>query len=104
MPSLRFTLAKNKYITKDGFDYEDAMSRTASLVSQANDLLEELEGLLYCENSCNAWGKGMDDIVLLPDLRSLTCVKGIVWPEKVRKYIDTCYQGVLSGLYDDYAC
>ena len=37
--------------------------------------------------SVNEYGWGIDDLCLLPDLRSLTVVKGVEWPERVRRYL-----------------
>jgi hypothetical protein len=30
----------------------------------------------------------VDDVCLLPDLRTLSVVKGIEWPERVKKYVE----------------
>eukprot|EP00415_Alexandrium_ostenfeldii_P004930 UN4930 len=49
-------------------------------------------------DSLNAWGWGMDDVILLPDLRRLTCVKGVVFPEKVASYMDASL--LKTGLFD----
>ena len=52
------------------------------------------------------YGFSGDDICLLPDLRSVTCVKGIVWPEKVRAYVEYHFRKCNKNgveLYDKYA-
>ena len=49
--------------------------------------LLELVSLLRGEDSLNAWGWGMDDVLLLPWLRRLTMIKGIEYPAKVAAYM-----------------
>jgi glutaredoxin 2 len=46
----------------------------------------------------------IDDIDLFSRLRSQTIIKGVVWPEKLRKYMD--YYSVAGDvpLYDSVAC
>lgn len=85
--------AEWKYRTKFNFDYEAARARTAELLPKASALLAELEPLLRGTDSdgapcLNAWGFTMDDILLLPDLRQLSCVQGVEWPPRVRAYLD----------------
>ena len=36
----------------------------------------------------NAWGFTMDDLLLLPLLRNLTCCKAIEWPPTARAYVE----------------
>ena len=52
-----------------------------------NAKLAELPALLRGEGCANAWGWGMDDVVLLPLLRSFTCVAGVSWPAEVEAYL-----------------
>jgi len=73
--------AKNKY-QKGGFDYEEALEQTDELMKEMNDILIQLDNLIEGEESIRPWGIGMDDIKLLPDMKSLSAVKGIVWPKK----------------------
>lgn len=79
--------ARWKYETKQNFDYQQALDGTPQHVDQVNAKLLELESLIHGEDSLNAWGFGMDDVILLPSLRLLTCVEGVVFPEKVASYM-----------------
>lgn len=49
-----------------------------------------------------AGGLSYDDITLWPTLRRLTIVKGIQWPEKLRRYLlymeDVCDVPILEGM------
>ncbi|GMH69975.1 hypothetical protein TrRE_jg9958 [Triparma retinervis] len=95
--------ARHKYSLM-GFDYAAALSGTASLVSSMNVHLSDLAAVLEEGEgggiTVQKGGFSMDDICLLPDLRSLTVVEGIVWPKKVRRYLEEGCRGV--ELYDDY--
>ena len=56
-------------------------------IAQLNAKLAELPELLRGDGCANAWGWGMDDVVLLPLLRSFTCVAGVSWPAEVEAYL-----------------
>ena len=64
--------------------------RTAAAVGA----LVELEGLLRGGGegggapTLNAWGFTMDDLLLLPLPRNLTCCKAIEWPPTARAYVE----------------
>mmetsp|Transcript_11604 Transcript_11604/g.32698 ORF Transcript_11604/g.32698 Transcript_11604/m.32698 type:complete len:314 (-) Transcript_11604:59-1000(-) len=90
--------AKWKYTTKAGFDYEAAEAATPELLTRVNEKLKELVPMIRGADSMNVWGWGVDDVVLLPDLRRLTCVKGVVFPEVVAAYMDASLKKTM--LYD----
>ena len=85
--------AKNKYASK-GFDYGEALSNSKKLKISATALLKELDESVLAGGkdgtpvSINEYGWGIDDLCLLPDLRSLTVVKGVEWPVRVRRYLE----------------
>lgn len=62
------------------------------LVAQLNAKLAEVPALLkgnHKGSPClNAWGWGMDDVLLLPLLRAFTCVKGAAFPTAVDAYLN----------------
>lgn len=97
--------------TKQGFDYDGALAQTSSLIAEMNELLKELCGLMSLnvedasKSSVNCWGFGMDDVCLLPDLRRLTCVKGIEWPAPLLAYVEYhCKTAADVNLYSEFAC
>jgi len=95
--------AKKKY-EKKGFNYSDAMARSGDLIVKMNKLLEKFnDKLLYDEHSVNEFGFGMDDILVIPDIRTLTCVKGLKWPVKLRKYLENAFEDVEAELYFKHA-
>jgi len=91
--------AKEKY-EKKGFSYSDAVARTESLIVKMNEFLEKFsDKLLYDTYSVNEFGFGLDDIIVLPHLRTLTCVKGLKWPDKLRSYLENSFKDVQADLY-----
>jgi len=69
--------------------YATAMATDPTpLLKELNAKLVELNELVFSEYYCsNVGGVSMDDIDLWSRLRSITIVKGIVWPEKLWKYM-----------------
>eukprot|EP00924_Labyrinthula_sp_SR-Ha-C_P000378 maker-scaffold_25-snap-gene-5.54-mRNA-1 protein AED:0.00 eAED:0.00 QI:104/1/1/1/1/1/2/121/234 len=96
------TYMKSKYESQ-GFSFEDAEKNTESAIKSVEEMLKELDVMLFSEQSVNSWGISMDDILLFPDLRSLTCVKNISWPEKTLKWINNLSSKAKVALYFDDA-
>jgi len=69
-------------------DYDANFEMTAELLPEANDLLRELEPMIFSEMHVSEAGISYDDIVLFSRLRSWTLIKGLVWPPKVKAYVD----------------
>jgi len=100
--------AKWKYTTKFGFNYEDAEKRTPELLKEMAAVLKDLEPLLKGKTAdgvptLNAWGFSMDDILVLPNLRNLTCVKGVEWPPLALEYVQKACGKAGVKLYTEYA-
>lgn len=86
--------------------YAEAMaSDPVPLVEDLNAKLVELDDKIFCEHYCTegSGGLSMDDVDMWARLRSVTIIKGVVWPEKLRNYMDNL--SVLSDvpLYDSMA-
>jgi len=76
--------------------YADAMAQdTTPLLEDLNAKLIELNDIVFSEHYCSEGGLSMDDIDLWARLRSITIIKGVMWPEKLRSYMDN-----LSALGD----
>lgn len=65
----------------------EALAKSPELVEKVNQLLLELAPMLHSSHSVNA-ELSYDDLDLFGRLRSLTLVKGIEWPTKVREFMD----------------
>ena len=98
--------ARQKY-AKMGFDYEQALKDTPELVLTVNGLLAELDIIVSKIREKNGDELTMDEIALLPNLRTLTVVKDLLWPESLREYLVSRFAGCLKNgceLYFDFAC
>lgn len=84
--------------------YAEAMAKDpAPLLEDLNAKLVELDDLVFCEHYCSEGGLGMDDIDLWARLRSITIVKGVEWPDKLRNYMDNLSALGDVPLYDQMA-
>lgn len=84
--------------------YAEAMAKDpAPLLEDLNAKLIELDDMLYSENYCSEGGMSMDDIDLWARLRSITIIKDVQWPKKLRKYMDNLSALGDVPLYDQMA-
>lgn len=69
----------------DVMKYDDESGPIADINAKLAGLPDLMRGE---DKKClNSWGWGMDDVLLLPWLRRLTCVKGIEFPAVVQQYM-----------------
>lgn len=84
--------------------YAEAMeSDPAPLIEELNAKLVELDDIVYSEYYCSPGGLSLDDIDLWSRLRSITIIKGVEWPSKLRAYMDNLSQLGDVPLYDEMA-
>ena len=84
--------------------YAEAMAKDpAPLLEDLNAKLMELDDLVFCEHYCSEGGLSYDDIDLWSRLRSITIVKGVEWPSKLRAYMDNFSALGDVPLYDEMA-
>lgn len=81
--------------------YKETFVSTTSLIQQGNNALLELDKLLYSDEYVTEGGLSLDDIDLWSRLRSITIIKGIIWPSKLRTYMDKLSQAGDVPLYDN---
>jgi glutaredoxin 2 len=84
--------------------YAEAMAKDpAPLLEDLNAKLIELDDMIYSEHYCSEGGLSMDDIDLWARLRSITIIKGVEWPNKLRSYMDNLSALGDVPLYDQMA-
>ncbi len=83
-------------------DFAENLANSAQYIARLNADLAELDTLILSENAVGG-DLSLEDILLFPMLRNLTCVKGLVFPDKVQAYTER--MATLSGvaLYTDRA-
>ena len=67
--------------------YIDSYKQSLLEIDDVTASLKELDDLIFCEDYCTEGGLSYDDIDLWSRLRSLTIIKGVVWPTKTWKYM-----------------
>jgi GrxB family glutaredoxin len=85
-------------------EFENAKVKSDELIDEINEALIELDKLIYSTSHCTEGGLSLDDIDLWSRLRSLTLVKGLNWPAKLRNYMDSLSIAGDIPLYDSMAC
>eukprot|EP00594_Rhizosolenia_setigera_P006550 CAMPEP_0178951720 /NCGR_PEP_ID=MMETSP0789-20121207/7389_1 /TAXON_ID=3005 /ORGANISM="Rhizosolenia setigera, Strain CCMP 1694" /LENGTH=304 /DNA_ID=CAMNT_0020632637 /DNA_START=32 /DNA_END=946 /DNA_ORIENTATION=- len=84
--------------------YAEAMAKDpASLLEGLNAKLVELDDMVFSEHYCTEGGLSMDDIDLWSRLRSITIIRGVEWPDKLRNYMDNLSALGDVPLYDQMA-
>ena len=83
--------------------YNEAFGETDALLPELNKALLELEPLICCKDCCTEGGLSIDDIDLWSRLRSLTVIKGVQLPPKIRAYLDNFAEKGDVPLYDTMA-
>lgn len=73
---------------KMGNDFKALDAKAPENLATVNQLLKDLEGLFQGEKTLNKDGLSYDDIIVASFLRSMTGIKGIEFPSKVKSYID----------------
>ena len=79
-----FTRKKESY---EG-EFEDDMKKSPDYIKEVETYLKELNDILYSEESTTSDIVSEDDIHLFAALRSLSIIKGINYPDKVKKYME----------------
>jgi len=69
-------------------DFVELRANTRGYINELMPDLEELDQLIQCRHAVNG-AISMDDVRVLPLLRSAAVVKGLRFPSKVREYFET---------------
>ncbi|WP_432697295.1 glutaredoxin 2 [Marinobacterium sp. YM272] len=90
---------KKEAIIDESFDA--ALARTEEYLPAVNEALAQLPALTL--PSERAGKLSWDDVQVFPTLRSLTLIKGLVWPEQVQNYLNEVADLTRLDLYFDRA-
>jgi GrxB family glutaredoxin len=84
--------------------YAELMAKDpASDIEELNRQLVQLDDLIVSTDHCSEGGLCLDDVDLFSRLRSITIIRGVQWPEKLRKYMDNMSHLSDVPLYDEMA-
>jgi len=84
--------------------YAEAISMSDACIAELNAALLKLEDMIHCPQCVSEGGVSYDDIDTWSRLRSLTIIKGLNFPPKVRAYLDYFAEVGDVPLYDAMAC
>lgn len=83
-------------------EFNENLANTAQYLQQLQQDLATLEPLVLSSETLN--GKlSLEDIIVFPILRNLTCVKGLVYPAKIQDYLVNMAEKSKVDLYSDRA-
>lgn len=84
--------------------YAEAMAKDPTdNIEELNRKLVELNDIVISEHHCSPGGLSYDDIDLFSRLRSITIIKDVIWPDKLRKYMNNMAELGDIPLYDEMA-
>jgi glutaredoxin 2 len=84
--------------------YADFMAKDpAADIEELNRKLVELDDIIFSEYHCSPGGVSLDDIDLFARLRSITIIRDVDWPAKLRSYMNYLSELADIPLYDDMA-
>merc|ERR1712037_65446 len=101
--------AREKY-SKQGFDYKAAMLPDAQKKARAaiEQHLVTLESLMQSDTFMTGSQYSYDDVVILPQLRTISMVPNLEWPPRLLDYFDVALEAAkvksysVSGLFRSY--
>lgn len=82
--------------------FQATLDQTPQLLEQTNTALGRLAKLFHSDRNVNE-SLSYDDLDVFSRLRGLTLVKGLVWPEKLRQYMEIMSQASDVLLFDSMA-
>ena len=84
--------------------YAENMAKDpAGDIEQLNLKLVELDDIIESSDHCSPGGLSLDDVDLFSRLRSITIIKDVQWPAKLRDYMDNMSELADLPLYDQMA-
>lgn len=96
----RDVYVKNHPLKEPPTEYEENFNRSAEYIAEIQPRLEELAAMVCSEHHCSEPGLSYDDMDLFPRLRSMTIIKGLNLPRKLREYVEFQASRADIPLYD----
>jgi len=102
LPEFQFRSAREVFIQRhplaEPSDYNENYYNSA-LVEEMNQKLLELDAMIFSPECCTDGGLSYDDIAVFGKLRSVTLIRGIKIPPKMKAYIESMSERTDIPLY-----
>lgn len=106
LPEFSFADAREdfmrKYPLENPASYDENFALSEVLVKKLPEGFVELEGMVFSKEFCTEGGISYDDMVLFARLRTLTIVKGLIFPKRILEYVE--YQAERADIPLMYYC
>lgn len=104
LPEFTFADARAAYVRnhplKEPADYDDNFARSQQYIDAVQKRLDHLAGMIHSPEHCTEGGLSYDDVTLFPRLRSLTIIKDLKLPQRIRDYLEWHSTNAEIPLYD----
>lgn len=99
----RAAFVRNHQLKSEPVSFDENLAKSDEYISKVAESLPAIDDMIHSPESISEGGFSFDDIVAFPKLRSLTIIKGLQLPPKIRAYIE--YQSEMASipLYDHIA-
>ncbi|SUT92957.1 glutaredoxin [[Actinobacillus] rossii] len=84
-------------------DFAENIANSAQYIEEINKDLIALSPLIKADDKANGEQLSIEDILLFPILRNLTCVKGVIYPNNVEHYMKKMAELAKIAFYTDRA-
>lgn len=84
-------------------DFAENIANSAQYIEEINKDLIALSPLIKADDKANGKQLSIEDILLFPILRNLTCVKGVIYPNNVEHYMKKMAELAKIAFYTDRA-
>ncbi|WP_386692983.1 MULTISPECIES: glutaredoxin 2 [unclassified Lonepinella] len=84
-------------------DFTENLAQTEQYLARLQQDLPMLETLILAEDKANGQQLSIEDIMLFPMLRNLTCVKGLKFPAHIENYVNRMAKLTGIALYTNKA-
>ncbi|CAN8063260.1 unnamed protein product [Agarophyton chilense] len=104
LPEFVFRDAREAYVRnhplQDPTSYDDNLEKSPEYIAHIQSSIQRLGDMIHSPYCCSPQGLSYDDIVLFPRLRSMTIIKGLLLPPKIRDYLEYHSTVAEIPLYD----
>lgn len=105
LPEFAFQEGRDAYLRNHPLkeppaSYDENFERSGEYIAQIQERLDDLAAMVWSKECCSEGGLSYDDVDLFPKVRSMTIIKGLDLPHKLRQYVEYQAERAQVPLYD----